>query len=362
MLTAPLEQVFTIIRGDDFMAKLTSLKKITDLSRKEIQSLEKGPERIIEKRNVRSGIAYEYNDEEVELFLMASFFKKCGYSNKDVKTMVDKFYEDRKCALNEAIVAMSLRVQKLTQCIQIAENMANSEITIPDIIKLYHLDADVSYEDIITIYSYLSPYFEKRNINSITKYIELEIMNFIEYVFMSEEEYTSCFESFNVSIFSNQIEVLIESIFNKIGFYIASVLQSIVNEIVSPKELDKEFCRMFEQCIEKYFEKNKELFIEYKVSIIADDIMKNSNKYSFDSKYVQDSLQKMYDLYTFNFSWGFDVLDDFEFRGKFGNSLILKKNLSDNEYKKVLFLSNAFLYFVNKKRKLIKRGKKNAKN
>ena len=322
------------------MAKLTQLKSITGLSRKVIQSLETGNERIIDKRPAKSGVAYEYNENEIEVFLLASFFKKCGYSNKDVKAMIDEFYENRKIALSEAIAAMSIKMQQLSKSIQIANNMLNSEISILDIIKIY--DSSISYEEIISIFNEIAPLLTKEKLDAFYDSIKEESEALLEYVFDSEEIFTTSPDSFVYSQFSTQIGVFIYSILNKIGCYSITILESIL-KVGLKEHLNSQFYHILEQSFNEYIETNIELFVEYKQNKIIDDILEKSNKYAYDSDYIQELVQKLYDLSTFDYLFGYDILDDFEFRAKMSTSLIVKNSISAKEFESVSYLSNAYV-------------------
>ena len=60
-----------------------TLEKVTGLSRRQIIMLQKTV--IVRKNKIVVGLSYDYSDDEVEEFLLAKFFKDCGYTYPEIK-------------------------------------------------------------------------------------------------------------------------------------------------------------------------------------------------------------------------------------------------------------------------------------
>lgn len=101
--------------------KEKELEKVTGLSRRQIIMLQKT---VIERRNkIIIGISYDYTDEEVEEFLLAKFFKDCGYTYPEIKIEMDKYRENKNKVLDEVISKMESKVKDLNSIIEKAKKM-----------------------------------------------------------------------------------------------------------------------------------------------------------------------------------------------------------------------------------------------
>lgn len=88
-----------------------TLEKITGLSRRQVIMLQKTV--IARKNQIIVGIAYDYSTEEVEEFLLAKFFKDCGYTYPEIKKEMEMYRNNKNEVLDKAISKMELKVSEL---------------------------------------------------------------------------------------------------------------------------------------------------------------------------------------------------------------------------------------------------------
>lgn len=81
-----------------------TLEKVTGLSRRQIIMLQKTA--IKRKGKVVVGISYQYSTEEVEEFMLAKFFKDCGYNYPEIKIEMDNYRNNKVEVLDKAISKM----------------------------------------------------------------------------------------------------------------------------------------------------------------------------------------------------------------------------------------------------------------
>ena len=98
-----------------------TLEKVTGLSRRQIIMLQKTV--IARKNKIVIGLSYDYSDDEVEEFILAKFFKDCGYTYKEIKKEMERFRKNRTEVLDEVILKMENKVTELKRIIKKAEEL-----------------------------------------------------------------------------------------------------------------------------------------------------------------------------------------------------------------------------------------------
>ena len=96
-------------------------EKATGLSRRQIIQLQK--KAIIRQNKVVKGISYSYSQAEVELFLLAKFFKDCGYNYNEIAEMLIHYEDNKEELLNNAIIKMVNQKEMLEKNILKAKKM-----------------------------------------------------------------------------------------------------------------------------------------------------------------------------------------------------------------------------------------------
>ena len=81
-----------------------NLERVTGLSRRQIIQLQKKV--ILREKECHLGVSYDYSDDEVKLFILAKFFKDCGYKYIEIKEMIDLYFINKKEAINKSISKM----------------------------------------------------------------------------------------------------------------------------------------------------------------------------------------------------------------------------------------------------------------
>ena len=98
-----------------------TLEKITGLSRRQIIMLQKT---VIQRKNkIVVGLSYDYSDDEVEEFLLAKFFKDCGYTYPEIKNEMERYRSNKNEVLDEIISKMENKVASLKQIINKAKEL-----------------------------------------------------------------------------------------------------------------------------------------------------------------------------------------------------------------------------------------------
>lgn len=98
-----------------------TLEKLTGLSRRQIIMLQKT---VIQRKNkIVVGLSYDYSDDEVEAFLLAKFFKDCGYTYPEIKIEMDRYKNNKNEVLDEIIAKMENKVEELKQIITKAKEL-----------------------------------------------------------------------------------------------------------------------------------------------------------------------------------------------------------------------------------------------
>ena len=98
-----------------------ALEKVTGLSRRQIIMLQKTA--IRRREDVVIGLSYDYSEEEVKEFLLAKFFKDCGYTYKEIKREMISYKVNKNEVLDKAIFKMESKVNVLEENIQKAKKM-----------------------------------------------------------------------------------------------------------------------------------------------------------------------------------------------------------------------------------------------
>ena len=98
-----------------------TLEKVTGLSRRQIIMLQKTV--IVRKNKIVVGLSYDYPDDEVEEFILAKFFKDCGYTYPEIKKEMERFRKNRTEVLDEIILKMENKVAELKRIIKKAKEL-----------------------------------------------------------------------------------------------------------------------------------------------------------------------------------------------------------------------------------------------
>ncbi len=98
-----------------------TLEKVTGLSRRQIIMLQKTV--ITRKNKIVIGLSYDYPDDEVEEFILAKFFKDCGYTYSEIKKEMERFRKNRTEVLDEIILKMENKVAELKRIIKKAKEL-----------------------------------------------------------------------------------------------------------------------------------------------------------------------------------------------------------------------------------------------
>ena len=92
------------------------LEKITGLSRRQIIMLQK---KVIQRKNkIVVGLSYDYSAEEVEQFMLAKFFKDCGYTYSEIKNEMDNYRINKNETLDKAISKLQSRINILNDILR----------------------------------------------------------------------------------------------------------------------------------------------------------------------------------------------------------------------------------------------------
>lgn len=67
------------------------------------------------------GVSYDYSDDEVEEFMLAKFFKDCGYTYPEIKKEMKRYRNNKNEVLDEIISKMESKVEDLKQVIKKAK-------------------------------------------------------------------------------------------------------------------------------------------------------------------------------------------------------------------------------------------------
>ena len=98
-----------------------TLEKVTGLSRRQIIMLQKTV--IVRKNKIVVGLTYDYSNDEVEEFLLAKFFKDCGYTYPEIKIEMERYRNNKNEVLDEIISEMESKVEELKQIIKKAKEL-----------------------------------------------------------------------------------------------------------------------------------------------------------------------------------------------------------------------------------------------
>ena len=101
--------------------KEKTLEKVTGLSRRQIIMLQKTV--ILRKNKIVAGLSYEYSNEEVEEFILAKFFKDCGYTYPEIKKEIERYKNNKLEVLNEIIIKLENKVAELNKIIKKAKEL-----------------------------------------------------------------------------------------------------------------------------------------------------------------------------------------------------------------------------------------------
>jgi DNA-binding transcriptional MerR regulator len=102
-----------------------TLEKVTGLSRRQIIMLQKTV--ITRKNKIVVGLSYDYSDDEVEEFMLAKFFKDCGYTYPEIKKEMDRYRKNKIEVLDEIISKMESKVEELKQIIKKAKELKEED-------------------------------------------------------------------------------------------------------------------------------------------------------------------------------------------------------------------------------------------
>ena len=105
--------------------KEKTLEKVTGLSRRQIIMLQKTV--ILRKNKIVAGLSYDYSADEVEEFLLAKFFKDCGYTYPEIKKEIDRYKNNKIEVLDEIIIKMENKVAELERIIKKAKELKEKD-------------------------------------------------------------------------------------------------------------------------------------------------------------------------------------------------------------------------------------------
>lgn len=331
------------------MKTRSEVERVTGLTRKKIQNLEQS--KIINKRTSSSGIAYEYTDEEINTLMIAKFLKDCNYENKEIKEMLEDYPANKDELITKAIISMEIKIKKLKQNIEFANNMLNTDLSVWDISKMYNSDSSLGYEDIVTIFGYASKLYSKDLLDKVSDNIKIDdiMEHFLDFLDNFEKDYSN--NNFKLIEFNEGIECFIQEFSERIGCYSIKTIEMVFCDDYLLNLYDKKFIQQLTKEVEFYLKNIYELSIEYKLEKAISFIWDNIENYTFDSDVIQNELNKIYAIECLCEKFGFDALLSMEFRGNLFDSIIVKYTVNNEEKVKMKAIANAFKYFVQKKRK-----------
>ena len=102
-----------------------TLEKVTGLSRRQVIMLQKTV--ITRKNKIVVGLSYDYSDDEVQEFMLAKFFKDCGYTYPEIKKEMDRYRKNKIEVLDEIISKMESKVEELKQIIKKAKELKEED-------------------------------------------------------------------------------------------------------------------------------------------------------------------------------------------------------------------------------------------
>ena len=102
-----------------------TLEKVTGLSRRQVIMLQKTV--ITRKNKIVVGLSYDYSDDEVEEFMLAKFFKDCGYTYPEIKKEMDRYRKNKIEVLDEIISKMESKVEELKQIIKKSKELKEED-------------------------------------------------------------------------------------------------------------------------------------------------------------------------------------------------------------------------------------------
>lgn len=73
---------------------------------------------ITRKNKIVVGLSHDYSDDEVEEFMLAKFFKDCGYTYPEIKKEMERYRNNKNEVLDEIISKMESKVEDLKQVIK----------------------------------------------------------------------------------------------------------------------------------------------------------------------------------------------------------------------------------------------------
>ncbi len=98
-----------------------TLEKVTGLSRRQIIMLQKT---VIQRKNkIVVGISYDYSPDEVEEFILAKFFKDCGYTYSRIKIEMENYRNNKTEVLDRIIDETQNRINELNKLIKLAKDL-----------------------------------------------------------------------------------------------------------------------------------------------------------------------------------------------------------------------------------------------
>ena len=98
-----------------------TLEKVTGLSRRQIIMLQKT---VIKRKNkIVVGLSYDYSPDEVEEFILAKFFKDCGYTYSRIKAEMENYRNNKTEVLDRIIVETQIKINELKRLIKLANDL-----------------------------------------------------------------------------------------------------------------------------------------------------------------------------------------------------------------------------------------------
>ncbi len=98
-----------------------TLEKVTGLSKRQIIMLQKT---VVKRKNkIVIGVSYDYSSDEVKEFMLAKFFKDCGYNYQEIKEEMNKYKNNKNSVLDKIIKELEEKIKELERLIELAKDL-----------------------------------------------------------------------------------------------------------------------------------------------------------------------------------------------------------------------------------------------
>lgn len=319
------------------MLTRSEIERITGFSRRTIQRIQESG--LVAKRNKDQGITYEYDENEVETFIITKFFKDCGLSHGEIKELLEEYREDRKLAIYSAKCRMKIKIKQLQDNLNLADNLLQSNTSIFDIVKITHLTPVFTYEDLIQLQCSFSQMDQAIENCDFVNQEGLDLLNDFElYLDSSKKMYKS--KTLNQTEFKEKVYAFIDAFSKALGFYSIIILQALIFDKLDEKD---PYDRFVFKNITSFINENEQLFVEFKDKILVSKIMEDKEKYSYDSERVQKHIEAIYKMDKVMEKFGIKPIDSMKYRLVVCELMIGKEIDEPIDYE---FIVNAMKYFI----------------